>query len=203
MPQRVRQRQGVSETYADGILWPVKVGMQTLDLSGTYSCNGVEFTSLPLYDTSGPHSDPSVKVNPTEGLAPMRDGWNFIKSISVPCPAPVNTESMTERHPRMAEDGIALTQMHFARKGVITPEMEYVAIRENQQLEEWITANARGGTPSEPITAEFVRSEVAAGRAIIPANINHPELEPMIIGKNFRVKIKCQHRQLRTHFLHS
>ncbi|MWV54840.1 phosphomethylpyrimidine synthase ThiC [Chlorobium phaeovibrioides] len=190
-PKESREDRAFQKTYAEGTLWPVKVGMQTLTLSGTYSCNGVPFSSLPLYDTSGPHSDPSLQVNPAEGLAPVRDSWNFIKSISVPCAAPVNTESMTERHPRMAEDGIALTQMHFARKGVITPEMEYVAIRENQQLEEWIKANGRGGTPSEPITAEFVMSEVAAGRAIIPANINHPELEPMIIGRNFRVKINA------------
>jgi len=81
--------------------------------------------------------------------------------------------------------------MHFARKGIITPEMEYVAIRENQQLEGWIASFSRGNKKCVPITPEFVRKEIAEGRAIIPANINHPELEPMIIGRKFRVKINA------------
>ena len=154
--------------YIKGSLYPIEVGMRSLKLSRTYLCNGQEFASLPLYDTSGPYSDYSLKINPEKGLPPIRNSWNF---------------------PRKVQMGSAVTQMHFARKGIITPEMEYVAIRENQQLEGWITSFSRGQVKVEPITPEFVRKEIAEGRAIIPANINHPELEPMIIGRNFRVKI--------------
>ncbi|NTW62667.1 MAG: phosphomethylpyrimidine synthase ThiC, partial [Chlorobiaceae bacterium] len=94
------------------------------------------------------------------------------------------------RKPLKAKEGVGITQMHYARNGVITPEMEYVAIRENQMLESW-TSSFRGSNSMEPVTPEFVRQEIARGRAIIPANINHPELEPMIIGRNFRVKINA------------
>ncbi len=154
--------------YVKGTLYPIEVGMRSLKLSRTYLCNGQEFSSFPLYDTSGPYSDYSVKIDPEKGLPPIRNSWGFSRKV------------------QMAS---AVTQMFFARKGVITPEMEYVAIRENQQLEKWITSFSRGKAKVTPITAEFVRKEIAEGRAIIPANINHPELEPMIIGRNFRVKI--------------
>ncbi len=156
--------------YVKGSLYPIEVGMKRLKLSKTYLCNGQEFSSFPLYDTSGPCSDPSITIDPEKGLPRIRDSWGF---------------------QREAKAGSALTQMHFARTGVITPEMEYVAIRENQQLEEWITSFSRGGVKVLPITPEFVRQEIAEGRAIIPANINHPELEPMIIGRKFRVKINA------------
>lgn len=142
--------------------------MKRLHLSHPYTCNGQEFSSLPMYDTSGLHGDCRTQVDPHVGLPPLRSSWNF---------------------PRTVQLGVAQTQMHYARKGVITPEMEYVAIRENQQLEEWIRSFNRHGKKVEPITPEFVRQEIAAGRAIIPANLKHPELEPMIIGRHFRVKI--------------
>ena len=151
--------------YVNGSLFPIEVGMKRLKLSRTYICNNQEFSSFPLYDTSGPSA---ITIDPEQGLPPIRESWGFR---------------------REAKAGSAITQMHFARKGVITPEMEYVAIRENQQLEEWISSFSRGGVKVAPITPEIVRQEIAEGRAIIPANINHPELEPMIIGRKFRVKI--------------
>ena len=151
-----------------GQLFPIEVGMRRLTLSRTYRCNGQEFSSFPMYDTSGAHADDAATIDPSQGLPPIRNSWGF---------------------PRTVEMGKAVTQMHFARKGVITPEMEYVAIRENQQLDEWINSFPKKSSTFVPITPEFVRKEIAEGRAIIPANINHPELEPMIIGRNFRVKI--------------
>ncbi|NTU44424.1 MAG: phosphomethylpyrimidine synthase ThiC [Chlorobiaceae bacterium] len=173
------------KTFVTGTLHPVEVGMRTLKLSRTYSCGGMEFSSLPLYDTSGPWSDPSFVIDPEKGLPPIRDGWNFWEGKSVES----NTATASARRARKALDGGGITQMFFARSGVITPEMEYVAIRENQNLEQWISGFSRGSKKLIPVTPEFVRREIAAGRAIIPANINHPELEPMIIGRNFRVKI--------------
>ncbi len=167
-PERSRELFSSEKIYIKGTLYPVEVGMRSLKLSRSYLCNGQEFSSLPMYDTSGPYSDYSVKIDPEKGLPPIRNSWGFLRKVQI---------------------GSPITQIYFARKGVITPEMEYVAIRENQQLEEWITSFSRGKTRVEPITAEFVRKEIAEGRAIIPANINHPELEPMIIGRNFRVKI--------------
>jgi phosphomethylpyrimidine synthase len=174
------------KTFVKGTLYPVEVGMRTLTLSRTYNCGGMEFSSLPLYDTSGPYSDPLFEIDPEKGLPALRDTWGFWDGKSVPCSS---NGATSERTPRKAIEGKGITQMYFARQGVITPEMEYVAIRENQNLEEWISAFSRGKRKHTPITPEFVRQEIAEGRAIIPANINHPELEPMIIGRNFRVKI--------------
>jgi len=169
-PERCPAAPQSEKIYVKGTLYPIEVGMKRLKLSTTYHCNGQAFSSLPLYDTSGPHSDPNISIDPEKGIPPIRNVWNF---------------------PREVEMGKPVTQMHFARQGVITPEMEYVALRENQQLDEWITSFSRGNKTAEPITPEFVRQEIAAGRAIIPANIKHPELEPMIIGRNFRVKINA------------
>lgn len=173
--------------YVRGSLYPIEVGMRNLKLSRTYLCNGQEFSSFPLYDTSGPYSDPAFNFNPEKGLPPVRDTWTIPGRVTIP-----STFSTAERRtPLKAGENSAITQMHFARKGVITPEMEYVAIRENQQLEGWIESFSKGGKTTTPVTPEFVRKEIAEGRAIIPANINHPELEPMIIGRNFRVKINA------------
>ncbi|TCD48617.1 phosphomethylpyrimidine synthase ThiC [Chlorobium sp. N1] len=177
--------------HVDGAIWPLKVGMREVTLSRPYVSGGQEFRTFPLYDTSGPHSDASARVDYEKGIAPLRDGWGFIGRETLEAAESAPEGSMTRRIPRMAKAGSAVTQMHFARNGVVTPEMEYVAIRENQRLEEWIASHGRGGVHAKPVTAEFVRSEIAAGRAIIPANINHPELEPMIIGRNFRVKINA------------
>ena len=130
-PERSQEVLSSEKIYVKGSLYPIEVGMRSLKLSRTYLCNGQEFASLPLYDTSGPYSDYSLKINPEMGLPPIRNSWNF---------------------PRKVQMGSAVTQMYFARKGIITPEMEYVALRENQQLEGWITSFSRGKARVEPIT---------------------------------------------------
>lgn len=176
--------------YIQGSIHPVKVSMRCIKLSKSYRIQGKEFATFPLYDTSGPYSDPSAGLDLAKGLPCTRDEWydnrNDLENSPVSLPSPMNG-----RTPLRAKDGKPVTQMYFARKGIITPEMEYVAIRENQQLESWIEKFSLNGKSFKPVTPEFVREEVAKGRAIIPANINHPELEPMIIGKNFRVKINA------------
>ena len=179
-----------AKIYIQGSIHPVKVGMRSIKFSKPYRIQGEEFTTFPLYDTSGPYSDPSAELSPAKGLPCTRDEWhdsrNDLENAPVSLPSPMNG-----RTPLRAKEGKPVTQMHLARKGIITPEMEYVAIRENQQLETWIEKFSLNRRSFKPVTPEFVREEVAAGRAIIPANINHPELEPMIIGKNFRVKINA------------
>ncbi|OGI46885.1 MAG: phosphomethylpyrimidine synthase ThiC [Candidatus Muproteobacteria bacterium RIFCSPHIGHO2_01_FULL_65_16] len=166
-----------------------------------------------VYDTSGPYTDPAAAVDLRRGLAPPREAWieergdtERLAQVSSEYgrrrerdPALHSLRFPDPRRPRRARPGRNVTQMHYARKGVITPEMEFVAIRENMRLME-----ARDQTPPRQhpgesfgaaipreITPEFVRAEVARGRAIIPANINHPELEPMIIGRNFLTKINA------------
>ncbi|MCF8382696.1 MAG: phosphomethylpyrimidine synthase ThiC [Chlorobium sp.] len=178
------------KTYTKGCIHPIEVGMRTLRLTNTYTCRGMTFSSIPLYDTSGPYSDPAKTVTPEKGLDPVRDNWNFNREYTEPATDRSNGTS-ADRMPIRAKEGCSLTQLAYARKGVVTPEMEYVSIRENQRLEEWIAAFSIGGKTFEPFTPEFVMQEIAAGRAIIPANINHPELEPMIIGRSFRVKINA------------
>ncbi len=172
-----------SKISVKGSIYPIEVGMRSVKLSQPYDCQGMSFDSMPLYDTSGPFGDPCFEHDPKKGLAPFRDTWNFCRDTVV---SPAAEPSMTGRKPLRAKEGAAVTQMHYARKGIVTPEMEYVAIRENQALEAWIERS--GG---KPVTPEMVRDEIARGRAIIPANINHPELEPMVIGRNFRVKINA------------
>lgn len=172
-----------SRITVKGTIYPIEVGMRRVALTRSYECKGERFDAMPLYDTSGPFGDAEREHDVRKGLEPVRDRWGFdrgtVESVG-------GELSMTGRKPRVAKAGEAVTQMHFARKGIVTPEMEYVAIRENQALEAWI--EKCGG---KPVTPEMVRSEVARGRAIIPANINHPEIEPMIIGRNFRVKINA------------
>ena len=165
-----------------------------------------------VYDTSGPYTDPSVKIDIRSGLAPLRQKWieerNDTEALEGPS-SRYGRERLTDpklaqlrfnlkREPRRAKAGMNVSQMHYARRGIITPEMEYIAIRENQRLDELpelITRQHRGeafgASIQKLITPEFVRDEVARGRAIIPANINHPETEPMIIGRNFLVKINA------------
>ena len=171
------------KTHLKGLIYPLEVGMRRVSLTRSYECNGMSFDSMPLYDTSGPFGDPDCQHDPEQGLARIRESWGFVQET---VEAPGATPSMSGKKPRKAKEGQSVTQMHYARKGIITPEMEYAAIRENQGLEEWIERS--GG---KPITPEMIRDEVARGRAIIPANINHPELEPMVIGRNFRVKINA------------
>jgi len=168
-----------------------------------------------IYDTSGPYTDPQVRIDLMRGMPDVRTAWIEERADTEVLTGPtseygrarqndpelVNLRFEHIRAPRRAKAGQNVSQMHYARQGVITPEMEFIAIRENMRLDE-LRRDPRyrkllnqhpgesfgANLPSE-ITPEFVRQEVAAGRAIIPANINHPELEPMIIGRNFRVKI--------------
>jgi len=171
-------------------------------------------TAATVYDTSGPYTDPAVAIDIHRGLPDLRGAWLAARGDCEAEPSPYRGRAgngkadpyhnpALQRAPLRARAGRNVSQLHYARQGIVTPEMEFIALRENQ-------ARARAGTefdspervrrlrgdpmganlPAE-ITAEFVRAEVAAGRAIIPANINHPELEPMIIGRNFLVKINA------------
>ena len=149
-----------------------------------------------VYDTAGAYGDPAQEIDVTMGLPPLRDTWidarNDTQLISSPNSSYARSQQRNlaaqvpmMHHPariRKAKSGARVTQLHYARAGIITPEMAYIALRENQR---------QGAAAEAGITAEFVRAEVAAGRAIIPANINHPEAEPMIIGRNFLVKINA------------
>jgi phosphomethylpyrimidine synthase len=197
--------------YVEGSRPDIQVPMRKIILSDTPVHFGRE-TNGPLYvyDTSGIYTDPNVEVDLQKGLAPIREAWiterNDTEELAGPSSefgqerlADPATADMRFEHiskPRKAKAGKNVSQMHYARQGIITPEMEYIAIRENQNMEK-MRELYKGQHPGqrfgaeipESITPEFVRSEVARGRAIIPANINHPEIEPMIIGRNFLVKI--------------
>jgi len=165
---------------------------------------------LRVYDSSGPYTDPTVRIEIERGLPALREAWIAARNDTLAYQGrsvqPIDngvtalqTAAPTfnlQRLPLRAKDGTAVTQLAYARAGLITPEMEYVAIRENCGRERLREAGKRdgeawGANVPEYVTAEFVRAEIAAGRAIIPANINHPELEPMIIGRNFLVKINA------------
>src|SRR2546426_58638 len=161
---------------------------------------------LLVYDTSGPYTDPEVRIDIQRGHPGLRDRWIAERGDSEVLQGP-SSEYGRKRltDPKLAElrfdlhrkprRGRCVTQMHYARKGIITPEMEFIAIRENQKmilgLERQHPGESFGASIPKLVTPEFVRDEVARGRAIIPANINHPETEPMVIGRNFLVKINC------------
>jgi phosphomethylpyrimidine synthase len=186
------------KVHVHGKLFPdVRVPMREISLSPTRAATpGVPDDinpALVVYDTSGPYTDPDYTVDARNGLPALRRDWILARED-------VETAASGAL---CAKSGRRVTQMHYARKGRITPEMEFIAIRENQMREELLERMAQAGVPMRPqhagndwgasippvITPEFVRDEVARGRAIIPSNINHPELEPMIIGRNFLVKI--------------
>lgn len=190
------------KVYMEGTLFPeIRVAMRKVNLTPTVTKdkNGEKhfFENAPVYvyDTSGAYSDPKVEINLKRGLPRLREPWilkrggveKLSQQSSEYCRERLANKSLDElrfQHialPYRALPGKSVTQMAYAKQGIITPEMEYVAIRENMNCEEL-------GIKSH-ITPEFVREEVAAGRAVIPANINHPEAEPMIIGRNFLVKI--------------
>ncbi len=197
--------------YVEGSRPDIQVPMRKISLSDTPVHFGSEKNGpLYVYDTSGVYTDPNVEIDLQKGLVGIRDGWiaerNDTEDLDGPTsdygkerlhdPATADMRFEHIRKPRIAKAGKNVTQMHYARQGIITPEMEYIAIRENQNMEK-MRELYKGQHPGERfgaeipevITPEFVRDEVARGRAIIPANINHPELEPMIIGRNFLVKI--------------
>src|SRR3954465_1313107 len=161
---------------------------------------------ITVYDTSGPYTDPDARIDIRSGLAPLREKWIAARADTVQLDGPTSEYGGKRLgDPKLAElrfdlhrkprRGKNVTQMHYARKGIITPEMEYIAARENQRMIESLAfqhpGQAFGARLPKTITPEFVREEVARGRAIIPANINPPETEPMIIGRNFLVKINC------------
>src|SRR2546428_1047593 len=161
---------------------------------------------LLVYDTSGPYTDPAARIDIQKGLPALREAWIAQRGDCEILQGP-SSEYGRRRltDPKLAElrfdlhrkprRGRCVTQMRYARKGIITPEMEFIAIRENQKmilgLERQHPGESFGASIPKLVTPEFVRDEVARGRAIIPANINHPETEPMVIGRNFLVKINC------------
>ncbi len=202
--------------YVEGSRPDIRVPMREITLSDTPLTSGVEHNpAVVVYDTSGPYTDPDVKIDVRKGLAPMRSGWieergdtEVLTQISseygrrqAENPELAAIRFSAPRAPRRAKAGANVSQMHYAKRGIITPEMEYVAIRENQRRELLTEVSLQTGGRAKGesfgaslptyVTPEFVRDEVARGRAIIPLNINHPEVEPMIIGRNFLVKINA------------
>ncbi|MCF6281730.1 MAG: phosphomethylpyrimidine synthase ThiC [Candidatus Polarisedimenticolaceae bacterium] len=212
----IRPFRGSRKIYVEGSRPDIRVPMREIIQSETEaSFESEENPPIPVYDTSGPFSDPDIEVDLLKGMPDVRTGWiderqdtevldGLSSEYGLMRQADASLDHLRFEHirlPRRAKTGKNVTQMHYARQGIITPEMEYVAIRENCKLAE-MRADSRyekllrqhagqsfGANIQEEVTPEFVRSEIAAGRAIIPANINHPEVEPMIIGRNFRVKI--------------
>jgi phosphomethylpyrimidine synthase len=213
--------------YVTGSRSDVRVPMREISQNDTPSAFGGEKNPpIYVYDCSGPYTDPQVKIDIRSGLKSVRTGWieerQDTEVLTGPSsgfgqerlrdPKLAELRFNLQRAPRRAKAGRNVSQMHYARQGLITPEMEYVAIRENLQREEYLEALRASGKNGEKladlmlrqhrgqslgaaipgkITPEFVRAEVARGRAIIPANINHVELEPMAIGRNFLVKINA------------
>jgi phosphomethylpyrimidine synthase len=204
------------KVYVTGSRPDIRVGMREVDQTSTPLAHGEEANPpIPVYDTSGPFTDPSAKIDLLKGLAALRAAWILERNDTEELAGPSSDYGRARasdpklaslrfehiRKPRRAKAGQNVSQMHYARQGIITPEMEYIAIRESLKLnalrqDPRYTRLLRqhkgqnfGANIPEEITSEFVRAEVALGRAIIPANINHPELEPMIIGRNFLVKI--------------
>lgn len=205
------------KTYLTGSRDTVRVPLREVSLT-----NG---ETVALYDTSGPYSDPTASIDVTRGLPGVRDAWiaeradteSYTGRIRHALDDGIKHEAYEadriealrraaaalQRTPRRAKAGANVTQMHYARRGIVTPEMEYVALRENgkrewmaeyladEAREQRLRGNPMGASIPKIITPEFVREEVARGRAIIPANINHPEVEPMAIGRNFKVKINA------------
>ena len=205
---------GSEKIYVKGSHPGVRVPMRRVEQTDTPARFGAESNPpIYLYDTSGPYTDPGVVVDARKGIADLRTAWIEEREDTEVLERPTSEyarERLADpsldhlrfdhiRSPRRARKGRCVTQMHYARKGIVTPEMEFIALRENQKLEALEGSSLtkqHPGTPlgaeiPERITPEFVRSEVARGRAIIPANVNHPESEPMIIGRNFKVKINA------------
>ncbi|EJX0403847.1 phosphomethylpyrimidine synthase ThiC [Salmonella enterica] len=205
--------------YVTGSQHDIRVPMREIQLSPTLiggSKDNPQFEeneAVPVYDTSGPYGDPEVAINVQQGLAKLRQPWiearADVETLSDRSSA-YTRERLTDEGldalrftglltPKRAKAGHRVTQLHYARQGIVTPEMEFIAIRENMGRERIRSEVLRHQHPGmsfgarlpENITPEFVRDEVAAGRAIIPANINHPESEPMIIGRNFLVKVNA------------
>lgn len=200
--------------YVQGELHNIKVAMRQITLSDTKINGKVHQHNEPVtvYDTSGPYTDPEQAIDVRKGLPKLREQW-ILDRKDVEQLGKISSEYGQQRlamkeldhlrfehlkNPLRAKQGMNVSQLHYARKGIVTPEMEYIAIRENQKIDalKHIGHQHKGNsfganTPVKFITPEFVRQEIAMGRAIIPSNINHPESEPMIIGRNFLVKINA------------
>ena len=201
------------KVYVQGSRPDIQVPFREISLSDTPSSFGAEKNPpVMVYDTSGPYTDPAIAIDIRSGLPALRAKWIEERNDTEQLDGPSSTFGQARktdpelaemrfnllRLPRRAKKGMNVSQMHYARKGIITPEMEYIAILENQRREnmsELLQTQHKGhdfgASIPKVITPEFVRSEVALGRAIIPVNINHPEIEPMIIGRNFLVKINA------------
>jgi len=213
--------------YVTGSRPDLRVPMREITQSDTSASFGHEPNPpISVYDTSGPYTDPQAAIDIRAGLAPLRAGWIAERGDSEELPGPTSEYGQARladaalaelrfnlhRKPRRATGDACVTQMHYARRGIVTPEMEFVAIRENLRRREYLEemrntgplgqrmadligrqhpGQSFGASIPDEITPEFVREEIARGRAIIPANINHPELEPMIIGRNFLVKVNA------------
>ncbi|WP_353148267.1 phosphomethylpyrimidine synthase ThiC [Chryseobacterium sp.] len=204
--------------YVEGQIHPINVAMREIQLSPTKLTNGTLEHNAPVtvYDTSGPYTDETAEIDIQKGLPRIREQWildrndvDILDGITseygkarLEDPRLDELRFSYDHRPKVAKEGKEITQLYYAKQGIITPEMEYVAIRENQRIEQLAAASREmafqhpgnsfgANTPRNTITPEFVRDEIAAGRAIIPNNINHPESEPMIIGRNFLVKINA------------
>jgi phosphomethylpyrimidine synthase len=201
------------KVYIQGASPDVRVPMRKIAQSDTPASFGLEKNPpMYVYDTSGPYTDPASAIDLRQGLPALREGWIEARGDTEKLPGPSSVYGHQRqrdpklvqlrfehiRAPRRAKAGANVSQMHYAKQGIVTPEMEFIAIRENQRLEAMSEiykfqhpGESFGASIPKIITPEFVRDEVARGRAIIPNNINHPESEPMIIGRNFLVKINC------------
>ncbi|HEX6008240.1 MAG TPA: phosphomethylpyrimidine synthase ThiC, partial [Burkholderiales bacterium] len=201
------------KVYIEGSRPEIRVPMREIRQSDTPASFGAEKNPpICVYDTSGPYTDPAATIDIRSGLPPLRATWieerNDTEVLGGPTsryglerladPKLASLRFNLKRKPRRARPGFNVTQMHYARRGIITPEMEFIAIRENQRREGLASLLTKqhagesfGAALRAQITPEFVRDEVARGRAIIPSNINHPESEPMVIGRNFLVKINA------------
>ncbi|NHC04355.1 phosphomethylpyrimidine synthase ThiC [Acinetobacter sp. 187] len=199
------------KVYIQGSRPDIQVPMREISLTETPTGLGGEYNPpIHVYDTSGAYTDPNVQIDLNKGLPNVREAWieqrhdtEILDQLSSEFGQArlkdIRTAEIRFKHiqkPRRAKRGQNVTQMHYAKQGIITPEMEYIAIRENQLQQTGVDLRQHAGQNFgahnlRQITPEFVRQEVAAGRAIIPANINHPESEPMIIGRNFLVKINA------------
>lgn len=213
---------GSRKIYVPGTIHHIKVAMREIQLSPTKLSNGGQEQNAPVcvYDTGGLYTDDDAVIDIKKGLPRIREQWVLgrgdveqLDTVSSVFGKKRHDDTTLDkfrfehiRKPMRAKPGANVSQLYYAKKGLVTPEMEYVAIRENQRFDllkeqlngsyESLTAQHAGHsfgahTPKGAITAEFVRDEIAAGRAIIPNNINHPESEPMIIGRNFLVKINA------------
>lgn len=226
-PAAIQPLPNSRKIYQTGSRPDLRVPFREISLADTPSHFGAEPNPpLSVYDTSGPYTDPSVQIDIRKGLPPLRQAW-ISERKDTELMAGLNSQYgqarqadpeldtlrfELKRQPRRSISGANVTQMHYARLGIITPEMEFVAIRENLRREQYIESLRASGPQGEEmarrltkvhpgqgfgaslpttVTPEFVRDEIARGRAILPANINHPETEPMIIGRNFLVKINA------------